>query len=94
MHLGLTGKFFSKEKLQFHRYKGHKESVALAFQKLNLAAIHEEGEWHIHFQYVLRLSEGGDLLVLGFSPIKWHKCLGCHIVKEKGTYMDVNLRIL
>ena len=28
MHLELTVKFFSKEKLQVHRYKGHKESVS------------------------------------------------------------------
>ena len=44
MHLGLTLKFFSKGKLQVHRYKGHEKSVALAFQKLNLAAIHEKEE--------------------------------------------------
>ena len=28
MHLELTVKFFSKEKLQGHRHKGHKESVS------------------------------------------------------------------
>ena len=27
MHLELTVKFFSKEKLQVHRYKGYNESV-------------------------------------------------------------------
>ena len=27
VHLELTVKFFSKEKLQVNRYKGHKESV-------------------------------------------------------------------
>ena len=26
-----------------------------------------------------------------FSPVEWHKCLGCHIIIEKGTHMDVNL---
>ena len=26
-----------------------------------------------------------------FSLVKWHKCLGCHMVMEKGTHMDVNL---
>ena len=52
------------------------------------------GGWHIHFQCVLGLSEGTDLLMVEFSLVKWHKCLGCHIVKGKGTCMDVNLRIL
>ena len=68
--------------------------MALAFLKLNLAAIHEQEEWHIHFQCALGLSEGRDLLMVEFSPVRWHKCLVCHIIKEKGTYMDVNLRIL
>ena len=26
-----------------------------------------------------------------FSPVKWLKCLGCHIVVEKGTHTDANL---
>ena len=64
--------------------------MALAFWKLNLAAIHELGKWHIHFQHILGLREERDLLVVEFSPVKWHKYLGCHIVKEKGTHMDVD----
>ena len=67
--------------------------MGLAFQKLNLVAIHEQEEWHIHFQHVLEWSEGRDLMA-EFSTVKWHRCLGCHIMKEKGTHMDVNLRIL
>ena len=27
-----------------------------------------------------------------FSPVKWLKCLGCHVVMEKGTHTDANLR--
>ena len=27
----------------------------------------------------------------GFSPVKWVKCLGCHMVVEKGTHIDANL---
>ena len=81
-----------KEKLQVHRYGSYKESVALAFQKLNLAAIHEQGEWpHNHSHCILGLREGRDLLVTEFSPVKWLKCLGCHMVMEKGTCMDANL---
>ena len=41
MHPELIVKSFVKEKLQVHRHGSHKESVALAFQKLNLAVIHE-----------------------------------------------------
>ena len=26
-----------------------------------------------------------------FSLVKWLKCLGCHMVIEKGTCMDANL---
>ena len=26
-----------------------------------------------------------------FSPGKWLKCMGCHMVMEKGTHMDANL---
>ena len=51
------------------------QSVALAFWKLNLAAIHEQGEWHIHSQHILGLREGRDLLVANSSPVKWPKCL-------------------
>ena len=58
------------------------QSVALAFWKLNLATIHEHGEWHIHFQCILGLREGRDLLMAKSSPVKWHKCLGCHIVMD------------
>ena len=66
--------------------------MALAFQKLNLAAIHEQGEWpHNHSQCILGLREGRDLLVVEFSLVKWLKCLGCHMVMEKGTHMDANL---
>ena len=46
-HASRTVKFFCEGKMA-HRFMGmeaHKESVALAFQKLNLAAIHEWGEW-------------------------------------------------
>ena len=46
------------------------QSVALAFQKLNLAAIHEQGEWHIHFQCILGLREGRDLLMAKSSLVK------------------------
>ena len=81
-----------KEKLQVHSYGCHKESVALAFQKLNLAAIHEQGEWpHNHSQCVQGLREGRDLLLVEFSPVKWLKCLGCHMVIGKSTCMDANL---
>ena len=81
-----------KEKLQVQRYGSHKELVALAFQKINLAAIHEWGEWlHNHFQHVLGLREGRYLLVVEFSSVKWLKCLGCHVVMEKDTGMDANL---
>ena len=59
--------------------------MALAFWKLNLAAIHEQGERHIYFQHILGLREGRDL-VANFSPVKWHKCLGCHMIMEKGAY--------
>ena len=35
------------------------QPLALVFQKLNLAAIHERGKWlHNHFQCVLGLIEG------------------------------------
>ena len=71
--------------MQVHRYKGHKESVVLAFQKLNLAAIYEQGEWHILLQDVLGLREGRGFLVAKFSLVKWHKCLGCDMVMEKDT---------
>ena len=75
-----------KEELQVHRYGGHKGSVALVIWKLNLAAIHEQGEWlHIHSQCILALREGRDLLVAEFSP-----CLGCHLGIEKGTHVEVN----
>ena len=63
----------------------------MAFWKLNLAAIHEQGEWHIHFQCILGLREGRDLLMARFSQVKWHKCLECHMVMGKDTHMDVNL---
>ena len=46
------------------------QSVALAFWKLNLADIHEKGEWHIHFQCVVGLREGRDLPVVKSSPVK------------------------
>ena len=66
--------------------------MALAFQKLNLAGIHEQAEWpHIHSKCILGLREGRDLLVAEFSLVKWLKCLGCHMVMEKCTYMDANL---
>ena len=26
-----------------------------------------------------------------FSPVKWLKFLGCHMVMEKGTHIDANL---
>ena len=66
--------------------------MALAFQKLNLAAIYEQGEWpHNLSQCVVGLIEGRDLLVVEFSPNNWLKCLGCHMVMEKGTHIDVNL---
>ena len=45
-------------------------SVALAFQKLYLAAIHEHGKWHNHFQCTLGLRDGRDLLMAEFSPVK------------------------
>ena len=55
-----TVKLFVKEKLQVDRHGSHKESVALVFWKLNLAAMHEWGEWlHNHFQCILGLREGG-----------------------------------
>ena len=92
VHLELTVKCFMKEKLQVHRYGSHKESLALAFWKLNLAAIHKWEEWlHNHFQHVLGFREGRDLLVVEFSLVKWLKCLGCHVVMENGTHMDANL---
>ena len=65
--------------------------MALAFQKLNLAAIHEQQECQIHFHCILELREGTDLLMVESSLVKWHKCLGCQMVVEKGTCMDVNL---
>ena len=37
------------------------------------------------------LREGKDLLVAEFSPVKWLKYLGFHMVMEKGTHMDANL---
>ena len=54
--------------------------MVLAFQKLNLAAIHEKGKWHIHFQCIHGLREGRDLLMAKSTLIKWHKYLRCHIV--------------
>ena len=27
-----------------------------------------------------------------FSPVKWSKCLGCHMVVMKGRHINVNLR--
>ena len=47
MHLELTVNFSMKEKLQVHRYGYHKDLVVLTFQKLNLAATHEQGNGHI-----------------------------------------------
>ena len=50
------------------------------------------GEWPCnHFQHVLGLREKRDLLVTEFSLVKWFKCLGCHMVMEKGIQMDTNL---
>ena len=78
--------------MQVHRYGSHKESVALAFLKLKVAAIHEQEEWpHNHSQCILGLREGRDLLMAEFSLVKWPKCLGYHMVREKGTCMDANL---
>ena len=80
---GTDCKVFNKEKLQVHKYKGHKEPVSGSnFLELNLAAIHEQGEWHIHFQCILGLREGRDLLLVKSSPVKQHKCLRCHIVMD------------
>ena len=49
--------------------------MGLAFWKLNYTAIHEQGEWHNHFQLVLGLRDWRDLLVTEFSLFKWHRCL-------------------
>ena len=79
-----------KEKLQVHWQGCCKESVVLAFWKLNLAAIHEWGKWmHNHFQCLLGLREGrrpyGTIIL-----VTWLKYLGCHMIKDKGTHMDNN----
>ena len=59
------------------------QSLALAFWKLNLAAIHEQEEWHIHFQYILGLREGRDLLVAKSSLVKWQQCLEMtHVIMD------------
>ena len=42
-------------------------------------------------QCILGVREGRDLLMVEFSLVKAHKCLGCHMVMEKVTCMDVNL---
>ena len=69
------------------------QPLALAFWKLNLAAIHERGNGCITiFSASQDCKKVGGLLVVAFSPVKWSKCLGCHMVVKQGTHIDVNLR--
>ena len=75
MHLELT-KIFQRKNCRFTGIMViRSKSVALAFWKLNLAVIHEKGEWHNHFLCILGLREGRDLLMAKSSLAKWHRCL-------------------
>ena len=62
---GTDCKMFQRKNCRFTGIMGiRSQSVALAFWKLYLAAIHEQGEWHIHFQCVLGLRGRRDLIVV------------------------------